>query len=408
MISTLRRNFILTGLYAIVLFICTATWVRASNELDVSINTREYSKGSAITLNIDIPKFSLKIAGAVHTYLNSKNIRYSEKRDLLVSRTQALRPIGETFLFVVQWQRVAVALGKYTDLPEGLVVQNAYVDFDSSSRLPPENWFSAYLRWVALANIRENYLGERVEAIHNPDIEELVSPNLEMMKDFSIDDMNYYFSEDERRRAAEADIDLPEFVNFNRILRAPRENQLLAGEHILELNRIVSPLFLWMIRQPVNSISYEALFDRALEIYQDPFTALGAITWIASYEGKVERRARFALAMSRMQLISVHTQDPQGDVYHFFGYMIRTMLGYPYDGATLGTMSQAYEGLYQGDDHDEIIDLMAINVGWAINSIIRNAEDNNNIAVPEDCQYGLFDNLKQALVCERPLYIQGE
>jgi hypothetical protein len=52
-------------------------------------------------------------------------------------------------------------------------------------------------------------------------------------------------------------------------------------------NHFVTPLFLWLLEQENFSVSPEKLFDKALEIYDDPIVALGVIPWLLrSYNPK--------------------------------------------------------------------------------------------------------------------------
>ena len=139
-------------------------------------------------------------------------------------------------------------------------------------------------------------------------------------------------------------------------------------EHFLKINKLSTPLFLWAIEQDHSSISHVDLYEKAYEIYDDPFVALGVITWISIVDSHISNRDRTAVVANRMKPI-VNGQDNAGYQYHFWGYALNALVG---KGSKYNLLSFAYENWYQEDYEDRFADKLGLSLGKKVKELLEN------------------------------------
>ncbi|OUR97415.1 hypothetical protein A9Q84_13905 [Halobacteriovorax marinus] len=124
-------------------------------------------------------------------------------------------------------------------------------------------------------------------------------------------------------------------------------------------NHFSTPLFLWLLEQEDFSISPERLFEKALEIYEDPMVALGVIPWVMSGDALTVNRGTSSVASYKIERL-VEGNDIPGYQYHFWGYLTQSIIG---NGNRVGALAYIYEKLYQKDIPDWKVDLLSIKLG---------------------------------------------
>lgn len=138
-------------------------------------------------------------------------------------------------------------------------------------------------------------------------------------------------------------------------------------------NEFASPLFMWLIKQKDFSVSPERLFKKSLEIYENPLVAFGVIPWIFSGDALTVNRGTSSVVSYKMERL-LEGNDIPGFQYHFWGYLIQSMMGNRF---RVGTLAYLYEKVYQKDIPDWKVDLMALNLGKKFRKNFKN---------PENCQ----------------------
>lgn len=143
-------------------------------------------------------------------------------------------------------------------------------------------------------------------------------------------------------------------------------------------NEFASPLFIWLLKQKDFSVSPEKLFKKSLEIYGDPIVAFGVIPWIFSGDALTVNRGTSSVVSYKMERL-LEGNDIPGFQYHFWGYLIQSMMG---NSVRVGTLAYLYEKLYQKDIPDWKVDVMALKLGRRFRKYFNK---------PETCQ-GLSKN----------------
>ncbi len=137
-------------------------------------------------------------------------------------------------------------------------------------------------------------------------------------------------------------------------------------------NHFSSSLFLWLLKQSDFSVTPEMLFDKALIIYQDPFVALGVISWIFSGDAlTVNRRTSSVISYKMVKLVEGH--DIAGYQYHFWGYLTQSIIG---NRIRVATLAYLYERLYQRDIPDWKVDVISLKLGRQVRK---------NLSRPDRC-----------------------
>jgi hypothetical protein len=256
-----------------------------------------------LQLSFNSDQLIVEISSEIESYLAREGISFEEKRQEIISRIVAHERFGRVLLEnVVSYRSASSVLGIF-QIHLGLVVQNGFMNFQQPPPGNENDYFSTYL-----------------EAL----------------------------------------------VRTNRFSRSPPEEQDEALTQTKRANLFVSPLFAWLVEQERESVSPSALFAKAKDIYGDPFSALGALNWILSVEGKLEDRDRSAIGISRMSPILNNAFDAGGNYYHFWGFLIRALIEYPHSRARLNLLSSVFETGIQYDPSDRLLDLHGLMAGRAI------------------------------------------
>lgn len=143
--------------------------------------------------------------------------------------------------------------------------------------------------------------------------------------------------------------------------------------HASKYNEFSSPLVVWLLKQKDFSVSPEALFDKAMEMYGDPMVALGVNAWITSGDALMVNRGNSSVITYKLEKL-VEGNDVPGLQYHFWGYLTQGLIG---NKLRVGALAYIYEKLYQHDIEDWTIDALSLRTSSQIRKAFRH---------PEKCQ----------------------
>lgn len=144
-------------------------------------------------------------------------------------------------------------------------------------------------------------------------------------------------------------------------------------EFVLEsqkYNHFSSPLFVWLLKQENFSISPEKLFEKALEIYEDPIVALGVIPWVFSGDALTVNRGNSSVVSYKIERL-VEGNDVAGLQYHFWGYITQGIIG---NGRRVGALAYLYEKVYQKDIPDWKVDVLSLRLGKRVRKNLKRPE----------------------------------
>lgn len=272
--------------------------------------------------------------------------------------------------------------------PSDYFLQNAFVKMASTKYQPTstDNWFGAYLFLSAVTEIQ--YLKGETEIYSlgtDKHLSEKIRPLLKEVQDFQwpqyIDNQGFPINATFNCRVIDSitingdqttyekcssvdtvlgDRDHPEFEQWIRQAQ--------------ELNLMATPLFLWLINQPLYSVTYEKLFDQAMNEYKNSWMALGIITWMVMTDAHMGNRSRGAILSKRLEPI-IYARDLAGHHYHFWGYVLKALNK---EAVKYKIMAYVHEKFIQADDLDWQVDQMALSFG----SLIREQLENPSICSP--------------------------
>ncbi|MCR9203928.1 MAG: hypothetical protein NXH75_05095 [Halobacteriovoraceae bacterium] len=135
-------------------------------------------------------------------------------------------------------------------------------------------------------------------------------------------------------------------------------------------NEFASPLFVWLLKQDDFSVSPEELFEKSLEIYGNPLVAFGVIPWIFSGDALTVNRGTSSVVSYKMERL-LEGNDIPGFQYHFWGYLIQSMMGNRF---RVGSLAYVYEKLYQKDYPDWEVDKIALRLGKEFRKAFKKPE----------------------------------
>lgn len=319
-------------------------------------------------------RFACRISSRVAEYLNKTGKTYPDVMGEVGSRLKA-----EIALWApaVSFNQLLIGTTKLFYSDSDYFLQNAFINTGriNVSALPDENWFGAYL--FLSAKLETQYRLNESKAYNlstDPDLKERISELLPATKNlvwprFTEDDgrnkiamfncrKNWYYGEI-CSSATTQPLGDPEHPQYAAWIKAAQSANLIA-----------SPLFLWVLEQPNGSVTYEALFDRAVAQYENPIVALGVITWMMMADADMGSRRRGAILSKRIEPV-LYSSDLAGNHYHFWGFVLKSLYG---EGAKYRLLSYVHERLVQGDRPDWEIDNMAITFGDKILARIKNPE----------------------------------
>lgn len=135
-------------------------------------------------------------------------------------------------------------------------------------------------------------------------------------------------------------------------------------------NEFASPLFVWLLKQKDFSVTPEALYKKSLEIYGNPLVAFGVIPWIFSGDALTVNRGTSSVVSYKMERL-LEGGDIPGFQYHFWGYLIQSMMGNRF---RVGALAYVYEKLYQKDYPDWEVDKIALRTGKKFRKAFKKLE----------------------------------
>lgn len=185
---------------------------------------------------------------------------------------------------------------------------------------------------------------------------------------------------------SQAENDLRDFLSY-RIEQINKENSKkeigsLSPIIFFLTNSLISPqvdsLVYWLLHQEKESVSVLELYETALNIYVDAWTAIAAIATLTHNDvvGTDKRNKRSLLVGKMKTPFGVVSEDTYGYIYHFWGYLFHTLRGQK--PLILHSLSKGYEAIAplmkneRPDWSDLRADRLGIRVGRALNKAIRN------------------------------------
>ncbi len=169
-----------------------------------------------------------------------------------------------------------------------------------------------------------------------------------------------------------ANYTFPSFDEYGNSLAVGDMDHPMYEEFVYEsgrFNEFTSPLFVWLLKQEDFSVTPEALFEKSLEIYENPLVAFGVIPWIFSGDALTVNRGTSSVVSYKMERM-LEGNDIPGFQYHFWGYLIQSMMG---NRLRVGSLAYIYEKLYQKDYPDWEIDKVALRTGKEFRRAFKNS-----------------------------------
>lgn len=246
-------------------------------------------------------------------------------------------------------------------------LQNAFILYGNPKmelKVPTENYFASYIhlarkRHIAYLNSKEPRFQLRNEA----DLFQQIEEHLPSVANYAFP----YLDEDGKPIKQEGEVKKEKY-RYHLAIGNPEHKKY--DEFVYEsqrYNHFVTPLFVWLLEQDDFSVSAEKLFDKALEIYDDPIVALGVIPWIFSGDALTVSRGTSSVVSYKMERL-VEGNDVPGYQYHFWGYVTQGMIG---NRIRVGALAFIYEKLYQKDIPDWKVDVLALKVGKRIRANLK-------------------------------------
>ena len=133
--------------------------------------------------------------------------------------------------------------------------------------------------------------------------------------------------------------------------------------HLRKLNVLSSPLFEWILQNRNELVKHSDIFVKAMELYSDPFVAMGVISHVLDYDCGTRNRNKFSIVNSRVAAVLSPEHDKCGQNYHFWGYLVRSIAG---ESNLLNLKSKVYESWMKKDHGDRAADMLGIYIGTTI------------------------------------------
>lgn len=275
-------------------------------------------------------------------------------------------PIPAGISFPTYIERITGLPGFPMDRSE-YYLQNAFILYGNPKlelKVPSENYFASFLHLARMRHI--DYLNgkeAKFQLRNETDLLQQITENLPSVAHYKFP----YQDVDGNPIQQEGDVKKP----YQLAIGNPKHKKY--DEFVYESqrhNEFVSPLFIWLLEQDNFSVTPEKLFEKAVEIYEDPIVALGVIPWIFSGDALTVNRGTSSVVSYKMKRI-VEGDDLPGFQYHFWGYVTQGMIG---NRIRVGTLAFLYEKLYQKDIPDWKVDLMALKLGSKIRSNLKNSK----------------------------------
>tara|TARA_R110002072_G_scaffold534_6_gene3980 strand:- start:157792 stop:158859 length:1068 start_codon:yes stop_codon:yes gene_type:complete len=246
-------------------------------------------------------------------------------------------------------------------------LQNAFILYGNPKlelKEPTKNYFASFIHLARKRHV--DYLNKeapRFKLRNEPDLLQQIEENLPNVENnaYPIHDENgnliqqkgEFKKEKHRYKLAIGETDHKKYNEFVEV----------SQKH----NHFSSPLFMWLLQQEDFSITPERLFEKAVEIYEDPIVALGVIPWVFSGDALTVHRGTSSVVSYKMERI-VEGGDIPGYQYHFWGYLTQGIIG---GRLRVGLLAYIYEKLYQKDIADWKTDVLSLKLGKQIRKNLR-------------------------------------
>lgn len=249
-------------------------------------------------------------------------------------------------------------------------IQNAFILKENPKlelREPTENYFGAFIHLARKRHV--DYLNgdaPKFKMRNEADLFEQIEAHLPYVANYTfphLDERGYPIQQQG-----------PVKKEKNRFTLAIGKTEHKAYEQFVyesaRYNEFASPLFVWLLNQKDFSVSPEKIFEKSLEIYGNPLVAFGVIPWLFSGDALTVNRGTSSVISYKMERM-LEGNDIPGFQYHFWGYLIQSMMGNRF---RVGALAYVYEKLYQKDYPDWEIDKVALRTGKLFRKAFKKPE----------------------------------
>lgn len=246
-------------------------------------------------------------------------------------------------------------------------IQNAfilYVNPKLELKEPTENYFASYIHLARKRHV--DYLNgdaPKFSLRKEADLFDQIVANLPTVADYSFPHLDEAGNPIQQK----GDVKNPFTLAIGKTKHKMYDEFVYESQRF---NEFASPLFVWLLKQKDFSVSPEALYRKSLEIYGDPLVAFGVIPWIFSGDALTVSRGTSSVVSYKMERL-LEGNDIPGFQYHFWGYLIQSMMG---NRLRVGTLAYLYEKVYQKDIPDWKVDLMALKLGKRFRKFFKKPE----------------------------------
>lgn len=316
-------------------------------------------------------KFACQVAGSLKAAYPKRTLRGIRKDVLRLLRTE-INPYVDAHPIPAGISLPAI-VSRFTGVPgipmdrSEYWLQNAFILFGNPKlelKEPVENYYASFIHLARLRHV--NFLnGETgVFSLRNEEnLFQKIEEHLPSVANHSfpyLDQNGLPMMQRNAKKPFTLAIGNPEHRKFKEFVTESSK-----------YNQFSSPLFLWILKQKNFSITPEALFSKALEIYGDPMVALGVIPWIMSGDALAVSRQTSSVVTYKLERL-VEGDDVPGLHYHFWGYLTQGLMG---NKLRVGTLAFIYEKLYQKDIPDWLVDKLSLNTSSKIRKAFKHPEN---------------------------------
>lgn len=316
-------------------------------------------------------KFACQVAGSLKAAYPKRTLRGIRKDVLRLLRTEInpwvdANPIPAGISLPDFVSRITGIPGLPMDRSE-YWIPNAFMLFGNPKlelKEPVENHWSSYIHLARLRHVK--FLNGEAPAFNlrlEEDILEQVEAHLPVVANYEfphLDENGLPIMQTNAKKPFTLAIGNPNHKKYSEFVpKAAKYNQF------------ASPLFLWLMDQKDFSVSPEAVFSKALEIYGDPMVALGVIPWLTSGDALVVNRGNSSIVSYKLERL-VEGNDVAGLQYHFWGYLTQGLMG---NKLRVGTLAFLYEKLYQKDIPDWLVDKLSLKTSSKIRKAFKRPEN---------------------------------
>jgi hypothetical protein len=303
--------------------------------------------------------FACQLANSIKEAYPNKSLRKLKRETLSILRRDIkpyvnAHPIPAGFSLPKIVEAITLVPGLPASRSE-YWIQNAFILYANPNlelKEPTENYFAAYIHLAKLRHAAFKSGNAPKFKLRNEDnLLQQIEDHLPAVANYSFPAFDVYGNS-----LAIGKMDHPKYDDF--VYESQRYNEF------------ASPLFMWLIKQRDYSVTPEALFKKSLEIYENPLVAFGVIPWIFSGDALTVNRGTSSVVSHKMERL-LEGNDIPGFQYHFWGYLIQSMMGNRF---RVGSLAYLYEKVYQKDYADWEVDKVALRTGKKFRRAFKNIE----------------------------------